>query len=191
MKWGILAAGTIGEIRRVECDFGVRASGSRRLTKLRPELGGGAMLDLGIYCIGFLQIVHPGEILYRHGEIEPCEFGTDLEGTLDLAWADGCTARVLYSDKRVIPRHGRITGTKGTLLLPDFQQGDAIVVIPAEGEPYFVDAPVEINGFEYEIRECSRCVAEGLTESPGHTAEDSLRLVETMNMILEKWRSRE
>ena len=56
-----------------------------------------------------------------------------------------------------------------------------------EGDSYNVEIPFEVNGFEYQIREASRCVAEKLSTSKILKAEDSLTILKLMDDIRESW----
>lgn len=53
----ILLQGTIGEIKHISCQYGFVATGARKERKFNSALGGGALLDIGIYNLGFLRIV--------------------------------------------------------------------------------------------------------------------------------------
>lgn len=177
----------IGQLQKIECDYGFVSSGPRRLTKLKPELGGGALMDIGIYCLGFLQIVHPGKLIYRGGSMERCEYGTDEESIMEFSWEDGAAAHVSLSVKREMPRRAVITGSRGKITLPDFQQAEEYTVYPEGEEAYTVKAPVGINGYEYEIRECTRCVAQGRCTSEIYTPQESLALIGAMDEVREAW----
>ena len=83
-----------------------------------------------------------------------------------------------------------ITGIKGSIFLPDFQHAVKMTVQPLDKEAWDVELPVEINGFEYEIREVSRCVAEGKSFSRIHSPQDSIALIRLMDEIRQIWRER-
>lgn len=57
----ILQQGVIGEIKHISCQYGFVATGARKERKFNPALGGGALLDIGIYNLGFLRIVTGNE----------------------------------------------------------------------------------------------------------------------------------
>ena len=56
-----------------------------------------------------------------------------------------------------------------------------------DGESYEVNCPVDINGFEYQIREAARCVREGKSVSDWYTPKDSLTVLKLMDDIRESW----
>ena len=54
----MLRDGVIGEVNRITSQFGFVAEGARRERKFKSELGGGALLDIGIYNLGFFSYDH-------------------------------------------------------------------------------------------------------------------------------------
>lgn len=89
----ILQQGVIGEIKHISCQYGFVATGARKERKFNPALGGGALLDIGIYNLGFLRIVtgnEPQNVETQKVHIN--EYGTDDYSCLKLTYNDGCTA---------------------------------------------------------------------------------------------------
>ena len=81
-------------------------------------------------------------------------------------------------------------GENAKELLDDFHDAidDYLETCKAEGkEPETIDCPVDINGFEYEIREVSRCVKLGYCSSDVYTAKDSIALTRLMYDIRTSW----
>ena len=89
----ILAAGTIGELKQITCQYGFVASGARKDRKFDSGLGGGALLDIGIYNLGFLRILtgqDPEKVETK--EVHINEYGTDDYSRLALTYPGGCMA---------------------------------------------------------------------------------------------------
>lgn len=186
----LLAKGVIGELQKAECRYGFEASGIRRTRKLTPELGGGALMDIGIYNLGFIQMVLNMVPERIETEMKLNELGTDDYSSLTLWYPGGVRADSVQATDRLIERNAVITGTKGSIFLPDFQHAVKMTVQPLDKEAWDVELPVEINGFEYEIREVSRCVAEGKSFSRIHSPQDSIALIRLMDEIRQIWRER-
>ena len=155
----LLDEGVIGDVQHVKCDYGFIAQGARRERKFKSALGGGALLDIGIYEYSSLHLCYPG----------------------------GRTADSVQTIGQELERNAVITGTKGEIFLPDFQHAQSMTVRPADGEAYTVEMPFEINGFEYEVREVSRCVALGKFHSDRFTPADSLTVLQLMDDIRASW----
>ena len=88
---------------------------------------------------------------------------------------------------RNLKRNARIEGTKGGIFLPDFQHAETMILEVEGKEPETIECPVDINGFEYEIREVSRCVKLGYCSSDVYTAKDSIALTRLMYDIRMSW----
>ena len=84
-------------------------------------------------------------------------------------------------------RNARIVGTKGSIFLPDFQHVETMTLVVEGKAPEVIRCPVDINGFEYEIREASRCVKLGRTGSDRYTPQDSLALTRLMYDTRMSW----
>ena len=76
---------------------------------------------------------------------------------------------------------------KATVYLPDFQMASSMTAKPVEGEAYTIEAPFEINGFEYEIREVTRCVRAGKTHSEIFKPKDNVAVLRLMDEIRKSW----
>ncbi len=183
----LLEKGEIGEIRHAVSHFGFVASGIRRERKLRPDLGGGALLDVGIYNLGFLQMIVRSMPEDFRSEMEKNEFGTDSYSTIYLRYPGGVEGRAVQAADRQIDRLAVITGTDGTITLPDFQHAQTMTVAPKGRDPYEISIPFEVNGFEYEIREVSRCVSNGQGYSSLYTPQENVELLELMENIRASW----
>ena len=184
----ILAAGTIGELKQITCQYGFVASGARKDRKFDSGLGGGALLDIGIYNLGFLRILtgqDPEKVETK--EVHINEYGTDDYSRLALTYPGGCKAESVQTIGQELERNARIVGTKGSIFLPDFQHAETMTLEVEGKEPEVIRCPVDINGFEYEIREASRCVKLGRTGSDRYTPQDSLALTRLMYDTRMSW----
>ena len=184
----ILLQGTIGEIKHISCQYGFVATGARKERKFNSALGGGALLDIGIYNLGFLRIVtgcDPQNVETTKVHIN--ENGTDDYSCLKLTYNDGCIAESVQTIGEELKRNARIEGTKGSIFLPDFQHAKTLILEVDGKEPETIECPVDINGFEYEIREVGRCIASGNSASAIYTPEDSIALTRLMYDIRMSW----
>ncbi len=175
-----------GELRHARCEYGFIANGKRRERKFRSELGGGALYDIGIYNLGFLQAVMGGEPTDFDSKVKFNEYKTDEFGILQLYYPDGKTAQCLQTIGLDIERRAALYFDKASIYLPDFQ-GAYSMTIKADGEEQTLSFPPEINGFEYEVREASECIAKGKTHSDIYKPEDSIALARLLERIRGKW----
>ena len=183
----IIAAKEYGELRHARCDYGFIARGARRERKFRSELGGGALLDIGIYNLGFLYMVM-GELPDSFtSEVHFNEFGTDEFSALQLCFPGGRTAHSVQSIGLLMERQAALYFERATIYLPDFQGAYWMTICPNGEKSYMVECPPDVNGFEYEIREASRCVRQKKSHSDVFRPEDSVAVLGLMDEIRKSW----
>lgn len=184
----LIDSGEIGDVVWARSEYGFVANGERRARKFDSALAGGALLDIGIYNLGFMRMVmgdmNPESFSSRH---HMNEYGTDDFSSILLSYPGGKTACVTTSIGISIEKYAIIYGTAGSISLDDFQHATKLYVKPAGKEPYTVELPEEINGFEYQIREVERCVNSGMTTSDILKPEDTLDILGLMDDIRASW----
>lgn len=184
----LIDSGAIGDVVWARSDYGFVAKGARKDRKFDSSLAGGALLDIGIYNLGFMRMVmgdQQPESFDSHHHIN--EYGTDDFSTVLLRYPGGKSAVVTTSIGVDMTRFAAIYGTAGSILLEDFQHAEKLTVRPDGQEPYEVNLPREINGFEYQIREVDRCVKLGMTTSDILKAVDTLEILDLMSRIRASW----
>ncbi|XP_075978120.1 trans-1,2-dihydrobenzene-1,2-diol dehydrogenase-like isoform X2 [Anticarsia gemmatalis] len=175
-----IAAGKLGDVKFLEANFGIVCDAERMNKK---ELGGGAILDIGIYVLHLAQHVfkdEPSKITVS-GSLYPS--GVDECETIILDYPGGRRA-VLNTQSR-IALHNRATiyGTKGRVTLEDpFHFPDKVTTVDGSTKEYkqhttnlhynFWNSP----GLAYQTLEVARCIKEGLIESPRMPHKDTLML---------------
>lgn len=183
----IIDSKVFGEIVHIRTEYGFVAKGARRERKFDSSLGGGALLDIGIYNLGFIQMVSGDYPETFSSEVRFNERGTDEYSLIQYRYEDGKTANALTSIGYNIPRRAAILFEHGQIYLDDFQHAESMTVVPENGDTYVITDEFEISGFEYEIREVSRCVAAGLSHSDFYTPDDNLSILSQMDEIRDVW----
>lgn len=184
-KW--LAEGAIGEPRLVAADFGFRAGANPKGRLFNPALGGGALLDVGIYTISMASMVlgpHPDRI---ETTATLGETGVDEQSAFILGYGGGELA-VLYTAVRTsTPVEARILGTDGHITIhnPFFKAEK--VTLQAGDRTEEVELPLTGNGYNYQAVEVMNCLRAGKTESETMPLDETLALMEIMDTIRSKW----
>jgi predicted dehydrogenase len=170
----IAASGEIGEVKWVGADLGFPAPYSPGSRLWAPKDGGGALLDMTVYpllwalgTLGFPQTVSATGWLN--------DDGVDAQNALTLGYHHGAQAQLTSSLMAYGPRTATVAGTKGYLQSPGSINNpkELLVRIGFEG-PRMEQFTVVGRGYTYELREVTRCIQQGLTESPVMPLEDSL-----------------
>ncbi|HWK04924.1 MAG TPA: Gfo/Idh/MocA family oxidoreductase [Puia sp.] len=182
----LIRDGQLGTVKYVRADFGFLApfNPESRLYNLR--LGGGSLLDIGIYPL-FLCLLLLGEpdTIHAAGHLAPT--GADETSQAILQYLDGRSAMISSTLACQTSITAEIAGTAGMIQLPTpWYKNDKLTLIrPGEEAQTFTVEPM-VNGFEYQIREVTACLDKGLLESPRHSHADSLLLSRTMDAIREQ-----
>jgi predicted dehydrogenase len=182
----LVAAGEIGEVTAVHADLGAYRVYDANHRLFAPELGGGAVLDLGVYVISLAQhFLGTPSAVTATGTLFPS--GTDASASLLLTYDDGRGATLTTSLQAATGVRATIMGTHGSIELgPQFHHPRQLVV-RRQGEPAkVVAAPALGRGYSHQIAHVGRCLAEGLTESPVVPLDDTLDVQWVMQEALEQ-----
>ncbi|NLI21231.1 MAG: Gfo/Idh/MocA family oxidoreductase [Clostridiales bacterium] len=182
-----IAGGEIGEVRHVRCDFGFVPGEGLSERKRTLKLAAGALLDIGIYNLGFVHMIMDAAPIRFSSTVRFNDFGSDDFSAVLLEYPGGRSASIVTAIGMNMPREAVVYGSEGSLHFPDYQQAQRMTVRRYGQEAYEIEIPFEINGFEYQIREVSRCVALGMTTSDVLREQDTLTVLETMDALRESW----
>ena len=183
----LVNSGVIGEVQHIRAEYGFPVSVERRARKFKRELGGGALLDIGIYNIGFVAMTLGYKPTHIKSSVHMNEFGTDDFETMIFEYDNGKTATMTVSIGMKINKEGCIYGTKGCIYLPDFQKADKMSIEYHDGTSEEIDMPMEINGFEYQIRETMKCIENGNSTSDIQTPDNTIAVLEIMDSLRKQW----
>jgi predicted dehydrogenase len=161
----LIADGAIGEVTAVCGDFGVPGPIPPGHRLRAPALGGGALLDLGVYPVALAHLVlgAPNAIT-AWASLTP--EGTDQNTALILGYDSGAVATLHCGFVGETGQRATITGTLGRIELPrHFYRPDRFTLVRS-GRSEAVEVALRGNGLGYEAEEVMRCLREGLVESP-------------------------
>ncbi|MDZ7266345.1 MAG: Gfo/Idh/MocA family oxidoreductase [candidate division KSB1 bacterium] len=182
-----LAEGMIGEPRLLLADFGFRAEFDPASRLFAPELGGGALLDVGIYPLALAAMIFgPPQRLASMAHLGPT--GVDEQCGMILGYDGGALALLAAANRSETPKEATIIGSAGriTLHAPFFKT--TRVTLARHGRPeQTVQAPYESFGYQYEAAEVMACLRAGRLESEIMPLDESLQLMQTMDEIRRQW----
>ena len=191
-KW--ITAGAIGEPRMVQASFGFRMDFSERGRLWDPALGGGSLLDVGIYPITIASIAFQDPPASICGAAHLSDRGVDEQAAFVLKYIGGRLAVLSSAVRTVTNWDAFIYGETGMIQIHSpFWQPDKVTLIPnnVTGKPgKTFEKPLESLGFEYEIREVMRCLDEGLTECPAMPHRRTLEVMAIMDELRRQWSMR-
>ena len=164
----------IGEVRGMQADLGVVRAFDPSDRLFAPELGGGALLDLGVYVVSFAQWVlgAPAHVVCTGTRGET---GVEEEATLLLCFDSGASATLTTSLHSPMPGQARVFGTTGWIdVLPRFHHPRTVVLHRDGSDDLAVTSPPTGGGYSHELDEVTRCVLAGRTESAVMPLDDTL-----------------
>lgn len=182
----LVAAGEIGEVTSVHADLGAYRPYDPAHRLFAPELGGGAVLDLGVYVISIAQhfLGTPSGVAAT-GTLFPN--GTDAGASMLMTYDDGRGASLSTSLQAATGVRATILGTRGSIELgPHFHHPTRLVVRRQGDAAEEIDAPALGRGYSHQIEHVAQCLADGLTESPLVPLEDTLGVQWVMQEVLEQ-----
>jgi predicted dehydrogenase len=137
-------------------------------------LGGGALLDVGVYVASFAQMLlgTPSRVVAA-GSLFPS--GADAEASLLLDYGDGRSATLMASLRNALPGQARVFGTTGWIdVLPRFHHPTTFVLHRAGAEPETITRTPIGAGYAHELIEVDECLRAGRTESAVMPLADTL-----------------
>lgn len=183
----LIRKGEIGEVRMVRADFAFRVNVGSKSRLMNPKLGGGALLDIGVYPLALAQIVFGESPESITSTAHFSETGVDVQSGIVMKYAGGACAVLSCSFESSMPQEAVIAGTEGTIRIPDeFSHSDALVLC-REGNEKAMTFDRRGIGYYWEAEEAARCIRQGQTESEILPHSESLALMRTMDKIRGMW----
>ena len=149
-----------------------------RIQKL--ELGGGALLDVGIYPLNFASMVFGDDVKEIRGWAVFNEEGADMQNSVTLTYADGRMAVLNSTALARSDRGGVIYGDEGYIVVSNINNCSGFRVYSTSDELLAsYESPEQISGYEYEVEACIQAIRQGELECPpdasrGNAADDAV-----------------
>lgn len=180
-KW--LDDGKIGSLCSIHADFGFRAKFDPNARLFNPDLGGGSLLDIGIYPV-FLALLLNGKPDSIQAAAIIGETGVDEEVGMLFKYPNAL-AHLQCSFRSTTPCEAKIIGTEGTIFIHSRWHHSSKIHIS-----YLDDRADEVwasaddwIGYRYEAAHVKSCLEAGLNESPLWNLDDSLLLMSTLDEV--------
>jgi predicted dehydrogenase len=186
----LLSENAIGELRMLLADFGFRAQFNPEGRLFNPQLGGGALLDVGIYTVQLASMVMGGPPTEIAAKATLGETGVDEQSAMTFAYPGGQLAQLSCAIRTATNQMAWIYGTEGRMHLHSpWWRGTKVTVWQAGGPESgtLYDLPFEGNGYNYEAAEVMRCIREGRLESDVMPLDETLELMETLDAARAQW----
>ena len=176
-------AGAIGRVVSVKADFGFKAPFSPENRLFNKQLGGGSLLDIGIYPL-FLAYLILGKPTGVKASAIFGSTGVDEQCGMVLTYASGAIALLDSTLQAKTDCIGLIQGETGQIRIHSrFHETMGITLVRENEEPVEFDFTRTTHGYDYEARHVMQCLAERQTESPLWSLDDSLNLMALLDAV--------
>ena len=181
----IIESGVIGEVTAVTANLSYTVSHVERIRK--PELAGGALLDVGVYPINFALMVL-GDKVKDVKATAIFQNGVDILDSIAMVFEGDRMATLQCGAREISDRMGSIFGTRGYMQVQNINNPEKITVFDTEHKEvasYVV--PEQISGYEYEVESCMKAIQEGKLECPEMPHAETIRIMKIMDDIRKSW----
>jgi predicted dehydrogenase len=182
----LIESGIIGEVTSLNTNLGYVMTHKARLMK--PELAGGALLDVGVYTLNFASMIFGDKIKSMSSSVIKTESGVDAQNSITLCFEDGKMAILNSSMLAITDRQGVINGNKGYIVVENINNYEKIRVFSLDRKEIAVyDAPEQITGYEYEVESAIRSIKNKEIECPEMPHKETIRIMKLMDSLRYEW----
>lgn len=183
----LLAAETLGKIATLTADFGFWADYAEEPRLFDRSVGGGALLDVGIYPISLASMLFgPPSRIQSEAQVGPT--GVDEVGAFLLSHDQGALALLSTAIRAETAQEAVIVGSRGRLRIHQPWWKASVMTLSRENQPdEVIECPYEGNGYQFEAAEVMNCLWTGQLESRLMPLDETLALMRTMDTLREQW----
>ena len=182
----LISSGRIGTPRLLTATLGYSMGEKPRI--MRPDLCGGALLDLGVYALNFVRMFFPADIVSMESQCVKSATGMDLTNAITLVLSDGMLCNLQSSATCVGDNIGVIAGTEGNLIIDNINNPQRITVNgPDRTYVETLHVPQQITGYEYQFLVCRKALIEGRLEPREMPLDETLYIMQLMDSLRRKW----
>ena len=182
----LIADGRIGIPRLVTATLGYSMGDKPRI--MRPDLCGGALLDLGVYALNFVRMFTSADVIRIETQCVKSGTGMDLTNAISLLLSNGMLANVQSSAACVGDNIGVIAGTEGNLIIDNINNPQTITVNgPDRTYVETIHVPEQITGYEYQFMACRQALIDGLAEPREMPHAETLYIMQLMDDLRQRW----
>ena len=182
----LMNSGVIGEPRVLTATLCYSMEHKERI--VRPDLCGGALLDLGVYVLNFARMYFGTDITRTVTNCLMGPTGVDLHESISLTYRDGKMANLQAGALCLNDRQGIISGTEGYIRVDNVNCPELVEVYRNYELVESHSRPADmVTGYEYQVKESRRCMEAGLLESPMMPHAETLAIMRQMDNMRQEW----
>lgn len=176
----------VGDVRKMTANLNYPLLDKERIVK--PELAGGALLDVGIYPLNFAYMHFGDKVREIRSAAQMTSAGVDGENAMILLYDDGRMAVLNSGIHGKSDSEGVFYGSTGCMVVENINDPENIKIYDTDRNLIReVKIPEQISGYEYEITETISCIKEGKLECPSMPHEETLKMMRIMDELRAEW----
>lgn len=177
-------SGEFGALKMVTSYFGSLKEDDPTNRFFSPDLGGGALLDIGVYALSFVQYFLDSDLDEFTTLVKPYETGVDEMSTISYSTTSGTLANVTLSFRGKLPKQGVVVCEDAYITIMNYPRADEAVITYPDGETEIVQAGDTEHGLRYEMENISEML---LTGNDLSELENTKRVNEIMDKTARAW----
>jgi dihydrodiol dehydrogenase / D-xylose 1-dehydrogenase (NADP) len=182
-----IAEGRIGDVQIVKAEFGFKAGWDPKNRLLNPELGGGALLDAGIYPVSFASMILGPSPERIHSAAHLGETGVDEHFSILLDYGKGRSALLNGAVRVGLQNEAIIYGSEGHIRIPNFLSSVSATLHVNEQEPVTFEDHRESQGYNFEAEAIGEYLLAGKLESEFIPLDESLKIMQLLDTVRGQW----
>ncbi len=177
----------VGDVMKMTANLNYPLLDKERIVK--PELAGGALLDVGIYPLNFAYMHFGDQVREIKSAAQMTSAGVDGENGMILLYEDGRMAVLNSGIHGKSDSEGVFYGSTGCMVVENINNPESIKIYDTERNLVReIKVPEQISGYEYEITETISCIKEGKMECPSMPHAETLKMMRVMDGIRADWK---
>ena len=178
----MIAGGKLGKIKFVEAELGSLKEDDPSNRFFNPQLGGGAMLDIGTYGLSFVTYFLSGRITCTTHMMKPYPTGVDEMWSIALATDAGEIGSVNLTFRAKLPKRGIIAGDKAYVSVMNYVRAEKAVIVYPDGTEEEIRCGETSRALQYEILDVEQALASG--DFTGAYMDCTMEVVKLMDRFM-------
>lgn len=182
----LIDAGKIGNIKSIKVQTGCILTPEKNSRVYNLDLGGGALVDIGVYPISILQMLTENVPVKIESDLQIDEtYHVDLVDNLKFTYSNGASAEIIVDITQDLPATLWIEGTRGSIQTDNcvYPQG---FTFSNKNDNFYYDYSTNVYRYNYQLEHFARCILEGRSESYIMPVQDSLQVMQIMDRCRHK-----
>lgn len=178
--------GSIGRPHMLTANLGYPIAYKERIAK--PELCGGALLDIGVYPINFARMIFGTDIDDIQSHCVKNNYGVDIQESISFRYANGNMAVMQLTASCANDRQGIISGEKGYIVVDNINNPQQAAIYDSDHQLVKIyDCPSQISGYEYEVQASIDALRRGQLETAAMPHAETLEIMHLLDRIRQQW----